>query len=1145
MRNIYTNLSKIRYVVLLLLGLVMAGIQISAQSLLNDSFDYPAGNLYGNGKWVRYGTKDANPLQVTDGNLTFAGYEDEATGKAVRLSNAELSESLVAKFTEGSESYQEGTLYYSALISVESVPENENYIMSFVQKSYSSDVADGKTGTEVGKLFIGKGSQEGTFTLGVDRAGSKPSMSAAEYHLNETYLVVVKYSIITETEDNDIVYLFVNPDGSGIEPATPDAMTTDQSGSNVSNGIQGIELRQGGTGYKPAPTVNVDAVRVAESYAALFDNAPTEENPEITLSQKMINVGTAYIGSSYDMTVNVKGRALKGDITISGMYTGDVSVPSTTIPREQAEAAEGFDLVITLKPSSLNNFMDNVILSSEGASQVAIGLMWYAAELEEVSDLAALAAKNPDEYGTYKYTGQATVTYVDGINHYMQDAAGALRLADKDGTMTQQLKAGDRITDMTVTIETYFGASYAVPVPGTKVTVLASGEEVEPVTVTLADMVADPARYCNMLVRVENVTFTESAGETFTEEMVNPSITDGTGSGRMNIFDGTDIIGTTVPTEAVTLTGISTSASAAIIGPRRLADISTGEPAEPSWSLTPDKLETVKADLNGEALVGTITVHAVNLPTDILIGFTGAGAAYFHTKEWKITGNGTSEINVYYRPEEIGVHKAYLSFDAGDGEYYQRYTLNGICTDPDNPPTVTVEPDTLPEFAAKPGESDKKSISVTTAFLPDYLYAKLTGESQGAFKIDNTMILKNGTYTINVTFTPKKDGVYTDRIQFTSIEVDTFYIDLKGNASGGVDPEAPEGDQLPLVTDNPLRLLNESFDNVTHNKPLSLEGWKNIAMTGTRAWWGYEFKDDDGNVTERTAKVTPYDSKLTLGDEAPCQMLLVTPPLDFKNAESKIFTFRVMGDLLLEGQSDVLELCYIDMLYGDMYIAPVELAMPNIPDQNKEWMEYHINLEGQDLADVFFMGFRFNSTRGLTNTATYYIDDVSFGRTDLPQIIPSVTQLAFEAEVGKDYVSEEISVSGKNLTEDFTLTIGGPNRSKFELTTKTLPAEGGTFAVKFRSDEMGVHEAYVKIASRGAADVYIPISANNKVYDGINNIPFDETPDITVYDTAGRMILFIEKCQSLELLSAKLHKGAYIIKAVSESGTRTTKVVIP
>ncbi len=45
---------------------------------------------------------------------------------------------------------------------------------------------------------------------------------------------------------------------------------------------------------------------------------------------------------------------------------------------------------------------------------------------------------------------------------------------------------------------------------------------------------------------------------------------------------------------------------------------------------------------------------------------------------------------------------------------------------------------------------------------------------------------------------------------------------------------------------------------------------------------------------------------------------------------------------------------------------------------NKEWQSFDVHLENQNIADVFYMGFRFTSTRGSDNSAVYYIDDVKW-----------------------------------------------------------------------------------------------------------------------------------------------------------------------
>jgi hypothetical protein len=54
--------------------------------------------------------------------------------------------------------------------------------------------------------------------------------------------------------------------------------------------------------------------------------------------------------------------------------------------------------------------------------------------------------------------------------------------------------------------------------------------------------------------------------------------------------------------------------------------------------------------------------------------------------------------------------------------------------------------------------------------------------------------------------------------------------------------------------------------------------------------------------------------------------------------------------------------------------------VPDNPDLNGAWREFRVNLAGENLADVFFMGFRFAATGGNQNSVVYYIDDVTYGK---------------------------------------------------------------------------------------------------------------------------------------------------------------------
>ncbi|MBD9006345.1 MAG: hypothetical protein EGQ99_07335, partial [Porphyromonadaceae bacterium] len=93
----------------------------SAETYLAESFDYAEGNLYGNGKWVKYGKKTTAPIQVAKSPLTFAGYQDNAAGKAVRLTK-ESGEYCQTLFRDKGTDAAKGTVYYSALVNVSELP---------------------------------------------------------------------------------------------------------------------------------------------------------------------------------------------------------------------------------------------------------------------------------------------------------------------------------------------------------------------------------------------------------------------------------------------------------------------------------------------------------------------------------------------------------------------------------------------------------------------------------------------------------------------------------------------------------------------------------------------------------------------------------------------------------------------------------------------------------------------------------------------------------------------------------------------------------------------------------------------------------------------------------------------------------------
>ena len=558
-----------------------------------------------------------------------------------------------------------------------------------------------------------------------------------------------------------------------------------------------------------------------------------------------------------------------------------------------------------------------------------------------------------------------------------------------------------------------------------------------------------------------------------------------------------------------------------------------------SLTIEHEKFKRAEGKLGETTIVGKIHVKAEQITTPVLFDLRGKHASQFAVSPAKIEpGTSETDVTVTYVPTTVNVHKATLAIDCTSiPEQSQLIHLEGVAYDPANPPSVTTTSNTLSLFTCEEKKTTEQTIEVTSAHMADNVY--ITMAQKKAFRVSTSSIYKNISSNLRVTFAPLKTGEYKDTIIVSSYGLVTQRIPVVGNATAATGVEQKEGVELKLTDANPLTLLNEHFDGVTKNKPLQITGWTNSAVVGKRAWWGFVSPSYDPLPNESMAKVTPFDSKVEQGEETPCEMMLVTPPLDFVNAKSKMLTLRVRGDYLQDNQTDEFKIYYMDIKDGDIYKNEITgFNLPDTKDESGEWNEYHLNLEGQPIHDVFFIGFGFKSKRGVTNSATYYIDDVSFGRTDLPVITPSATELAMNAIAGKDNVSEAITVTTKNLTQPVTLTVGGPNASKFKVDPKQISKDGGSFKILFRSDKIGVHQAFIKLKSRGAADQYIVLSVNNQTATGIHSLSADELPAV-VYDLAGNEIMRSETAR-LNVLKAKLQRGVYVVR--TQQGTQKITV---
>lgn len=513
------------------------------------------------------------------------------------------------------------------------------------------------------------------------------------------------------------------------------------------------------------------------------------------------------------------------------------------------------------------------------------------------------------------------------------------------------------------------------------------------------------------------------------------------------------------------------------------------DPNAPQFTVTPETITPQKVNIGDSALVAEFTITQKNLVTPVSLYLTGKNRGMWYLESEETDPNlPEAKVKLWYKPTQTGKHTAALNIESSKTNAYNMvYHLAGTCIDPANPPQITITPTSLPQFVAKVGTEVKDTISVSSKNCIDYVNVKITPAGAG-FYLNTTQLLKNFDAKTIITFRPLKEGTYTATVTWETEEGTPRSVKVSGVATAS-DPAVQ--DWVTVFNwdmSNPKALLNEHFDNIEHNKTLQLSGWQNVVRQGARPWWGFEDKNNDG---EHCAKATAYIG----GEETSTmyEMWLITPALDYKNAENQVFTFRVRGDYLTDDMSAKLQLYFIDATdTADIFYQDLEVKMPATKDESGDWLDFQVNLTGQEnIPDVFFMGFKFTGESGQTGSATYLIDDVSWGRDDLPLI--SVDSPEFYETVKPDELKTFVlKVTGANLTESITMSFTGNHPSKFKMSPNTLPAEGGLVALGFQSDVEGIQDAYLRLRSRGAVDAYVHITVWVKQETALDNVKSDE-----------------------------------------------------
>lgn len=570
---------------------------VHAELILHESFDRPVGKLSvantpaaNNTDWYSFsGNEDY--ISVVEGSLSYEGYA-EATGKKVEL---------VGKGADDLRQFApitSGKVYVAAIINVDSLKQFSSTASGTITANGDYFLAMGDAGNSkmYARLYARSVKEEGaeTYTkiqLGIAKYSEQSTSTTTvipmvDVAMKQNILVVLEYEFVAG-DKNDVARLYVNPTKEtttatlvcGLDVSTSAGSAIGANSKDDASKIASVNLRKG---TNTPGRVYVDEIKVATAWENLFagegGETPVEE-PEITATPAILQFGgQVFVGSRYTTKFVVKGKDLKGDITLSNK-NGELTLDKTTIAKADAESENGVEVTATLVPvkSSTEGYItwrDTVSLVSEGATTAIVTTSWWTNPLVRcatVAELNAEAAKASGwDYVYIKFMGKAVVSYQynqSGIKLYIQDATAGVFISDT--YWGDAVKQGDSISNFIVYADpsNAVGGMMYIGTQGAAIDVLSHNNEVTPKVVTLAELQANPANYLCQLVKVEGVTFANT--DAFASgDVVNQGETTAT----INLIEGNDLIGTAKPAKA-DIIAISSTTTGKVLRVRGKQDV--------------------------------------------------------------------------------------------------------------------------------------------------------------------------------------------------------------------------------------------------------------------------------------------------------------------------------------------------------------------------------------------------------------------------------------------------------------------------------------------------------------------------------------------------------------------------------------------
>ena len=332
-----------------------------------------------------------------------------------------------------------------------------------------------------------------------------------------------------------------------------------------------------------------------------------------------------------------------------------------------------------------------------------------------------------------------------------------------------------------------------------------------------------------------------------------------------------------------------------------------------------------------------------------------------------------------------------------------------------------------------------------------------------------------------------------------------------------------------------LAVLNETFSDLRHTRILGLKGWQNLTVRGERPFYAWKQKNADQSVVENEVAQISF-LKYGVEDRREHESWLISPTLSYKNAQSKDLTFSLMYRNQTTNGEELFGFYIITEKDGKAtpYFLDISEYVPaGVKLEPDMWFDYRIDLskvEGLTIEDKFHVAFSYYSPVGGNATSlNFMIDDVTFGRTDLPELSVDNDFIQFVFRPGQEMTPQPLNIYSDRTTAPVTITLAPSAQKKyFKISSEKLPLEGGALAVGFKSNDSKTHAAALLVQTRGAEPIIVKLLAQ-PITAGISNVAGGDE-DALLPVVSGSKLIVNGKYQKYQLFSTDgslLQQGGY------------------